>query len=149
MTRAVAIVCLILLAGCGGGGGSGAATTAPTGLLCDPNSLGIQLARPSPGQTAVPITTATIEIVDDGDLDQLYSLTNQFDLLLTDPNGDRDTTTSLVEVQDPTAPHPYGAGSYFYEGTLNQSLIAGRTYTVSLSATTTSCTALLVGTFST
>jgi hypothetical protein len=150
MTRALLMAaCLVLAAGCGGGGSSGAAATAPSGLLCDSNSQGMELARPSPAQTGVQITTSTIEIVDDGDLDQLYSLTPQFDLTLVSSAGGKDATTSLVEVQDPTGPHPYGASSYFFEGTLTQGLTAGVTYTVSLAATTSSCTPLLVGTFST
>lgn len=149
MTRAVLAAFLVLVAGCGGGGSSGSAT-APAGLLCDPNAQGIQLARPLPGATGVPITTTTIEIVDDGNLDQLYSLTPQFNLKLADTAGDQDTTTALVEVQDPNGPQPYGTSSYFYQGTLTQSLIAGHTYTVSLNATSLTCTPLLVtGTFST
>ncbi len=149
MTRAVLVACLMLAAGCGGGGGSGSAT-APTGLQCDPNSQGTQLARPSPGQAGVPTTTSAIEIVDDGNLDQLYSLTPQFDLHLTDNFGNVLVTTSLVQSQDPTGPHPYGASSFFFEGTLNGSLVAGRTYSVSLGTTNSSCTPLPVtGTFST
>jgi hypothetical protein len=149
VTRAALIACLVLLAGCGGGGGSGAAATAPSGLLCDPNSAGIALARPSPGQTGVAATTTTIEVVDDGDSDQLFSLSNQFDLTLTDNLKNVLVTTSLAQVQDATAPHPYGVNSFFFEGTLNQSLVAGRTYTVGLNATISACTALPVGTFST
>jgi hypothetical protein len=147
--RALLTALLVPVAGCGGGGSSGP-STAPAGLLCDPNAQGIQLARPLPGATGVPLTTTTIEIVDDGNLDQLYSLTQDFNLKLVDTAGDQDATTTLVQVQDPTGPQPYGTSSYFYEGTLTQSLIAGRTYSVSLNATSVSCTPLpIYGTFST
>jgi len=114
----------ILAAGCGGGGGSGPAT--------------------------VPTTTSTIEVVDDGDQDQLYSLTPQFDLHVTGSGGYVAITSSLVEVQDPTGLHPYGASWFFFEGTLSQNLAAGQTYSVSLGTTNSSCTPLAVmGTFST
>lgn len=147
--RAILIASFVVAAGCGGGGGTGSATPPGSSLGCDPNAQGIQLARPSPGQTGVSTTTSVIEIVDDGNLDQLYSLTPQFELTVVGNLGDHAVTTSLVEVQDPTGPHPYGASSFFYEGTLSQRLLASDTYTVSLSAPSTSCTALLVGTFST
>jgi len=58
---------LVAAAGCGGGGSSSA--TPPATLLCNANSQGTELARPAPAQTAVPTTTSTIEIVDDGQAD--------------------------------------------------------------------------------
>jgi hypothetical protein len=143
------VAALVLVASCGGGGTSGSATPPGATLGCDPNSQGIQLARPSPGQAGVSTTTSVIEIVDDGNLDQLYSLTPQFDLKLTDNSGNVSQTSSLVEVQDAGGPHPYGANSFFYEASLTQSLQAGRTYSVTLNATTVSCTPLMTGTFST
>jgi hypothetical protein len=77
------------------------------------------------------------------------TLSNQFDLTVTDNLKNVLVTTSLAQVQDATAPHPYGVNSFFFEGTLSQSLVAGRTYTVALNATISACTALPVGTFST
>jgi len=115
VTRTILAAFLVLVAGCGGGGAA-AQRRRPARCSRDPNAQGIQLARPLPGATGVPITTTTIEIVDDGNLDQLYSLTPQFNLKLADAAGDQDTTTALVEVQDPTGPQPYGTSSYFYQG---------------------------------
>jgi len=77
-------------------------------------------------------------------------LTTQFDLHVTGSGGYSAVTGSLVEVQDPNGPHPYGASSFFFEGTLNQNLAAGQTYTVSLGTVNSSCTPLPVTyTFST
>jgi hypothetical protein len=138
----------LVVTGCGGGGG-GSSTPLTSNLTCDSNAQGIQLARPAPSQAAVPTTTTTVEIVDDGDGDQLFTLTNQFILNVTDNTGAVIRTGMLSEVPDPTGPHPYLTNSIFYAGTLTQSLQPGRTYAVSLDATSVTCTPLPIGTFST
>ena len=144
--KALFAVALVALAGCGGGSGS----TLPnpgSNQICDPNSNGLQLARPTPG---FPQNGNNIEIVDNGNGDQLGNpqLTGQFDLILRDNFNNEIDTGFLSAVADNGGPHPYSS-DFFYQGTLPVGLSAGRTYNVYLNAPNTNCTPGFVGSFST
>jgi hypothetical protein len=138
-------VSVIALAGCGGGSSS-TIPNAGSNAICDSNAAGIQLARPTSG---FPQTSAnTIEIVANGNADQLAQFTNQFDLNLFDNFGNEIDTGPLTAVPDTGGPHPYNS-DFFYAGTLQSSLQFGRTYTVYLNAPNTNCSRGVVGSFST
>lgn len=143
--RALFAVALVALAGCGGGGSS--IPNAGSNAVCDPTATGIQLARPTIG---FPQNNANqIEIVDNGNGDQLFQFTNMFDLQLKDNFNNEIDTGVLSGVADPGGPHPYSS-DFFYAGTLqNGSLQFGRTYNVFLNAPNTNCTPGFVGSFST
>jgi hypothetical protein len=146
LVRALFAVSFVVVAGCGGGSGSSGIPNPGSGALCDANSAGIQLARPTPG---FPQTNPnTIEIVANGNNDDLARFTNQFDLNLIDNFGNEIDTGFLTAVSDPGGPHPYSS-DFFYAGTFQGSLQFGRTYTVYLNAPNTNCTRGVVGSFST
>lgn len=147
VARALLLASSFALAACSGGGSSGLPNPGST-ALCDSNSAGLQLARPLPNQSLVSTNTSSIEIVDNGNGDQLASNTNQFDLNLFDNFGNEIITGTLAAVADPNGPHPY-ASDFFYSGTLNGTLLPGRTYSVYLNAPNTACSRGLVGQFST
>jgi hypothetical protein len=140
---ALVLASVVGLAGCGGGGSS--LPNPGSTAVCDFNSAGLQLARPTFG---FPQNGSQIEIVDNGNADQLAQFTNMFDLDLRDNFGNVITTTLLAGVADPGGPHPYSS-DFFYAGTPQNSLLPGRTYSVFLNAPNTNCTPGLVGTFST
>ncbi len=141
LTRAVFVASLALVAaGCGGGSGSGL----PNGnQICDSNAGSISIARPTPGFSQ---NGNAIEIVDSTNTDQLNGFTNQFDLNIVDQsnNSNEVDTGFLTAVADVGGPHPY-TNDFFYAGTLNSNLLAGRTYNVFLNAPNTNCTRGLVG----
>ncbi len=98
LVRALFAVALVALAGCGGG------STLPnsgSNQVCDPNSAGLQLARPTFG---FPQNGNNIEIVDNGNGDQLFTFTNQFDLNLIDNFNNEIDTGTLSLVADPNGP---------------------------------------------
>ncbi len=150
LARALCVVSVLALAACGGGGSTGTNGIPNPGsnALCDFNSQGLQLARPGPGQTGVSSGTNTIEIVDNGNGDQLFSSYQQFDLILRDNFGNTLVTGPLNLVSDPNGPHPY-ASDFYYSGTLQGGLVSGDFYTVYLNAPNTNCTPGQVGSFST
>jgi len=151
LARALCVVSVLALAACGGGGSSGTNGIPNPGSnqLCDFNSQGLQLARPGPGQTGVSSGTNTIEIVDNGNSDQLFQSYQQFDLILRDNSGNQWVTGPLNLVSDQSGPHPYSS-DYYYSGTLQGGgLIPGDFYTVYLNAPNTNCTPGIVGSFST
>jgi hypothetical protein len=148
LVRALFAVALVALAGCSGGGSS--IPNGGSNQTCDPNSAGLQLARPTPGY---PQNGNNIEIVAAGNGDQLAQFTNQFDLILRDNFGNEIDTGFLTLVADQNGPHPYppgNPGDFFYQGTLqNGALQFGRNYNVYLNAPNTNCTPGFVGSFST
>ena len=141
--RALFVVSLFAAAGCGGG--SSGLPNSGSNALCDSNSQGLQVARPTPGFGQ---NGNNIEIVDNGNGDQLNQFTNQFDLNLIDNFGSEIDTGFLSLVADPNGPHPY-TSDFFYQGALNSGLLPGRTYNVYLNAPNTNCTRGFVGSFST
>jgi hypothetical protein len=143
--RALLFASLIAAAGCGGGGSSSNIPNGGSFAICDSNSAGLALARPTPGFSA---NGNQIEIVDNGNGDQLAQFTSQYDLNLVDNFGNEVDTGFLTAVPDPSGPHPYGS-DFFYAGTLNSGLQSGRTYTVYLNAPNTNCSRGVVGSFST
>jgi hypothetical protein len=144
LVRALFAVALVAVAGCGGGS---SIPNAGSNATCDSNAVGIQLARPTFG---FPQNNANqIEIVANGNGDQLAQFTNMFDLILRDNFNAEIDTGFLTLIADPGGPHPYSS-DFFYAGTLqNGSLQFGRTYNVYLNAPNTNCTPGFVGSFST
>jgi hypothetical protein len=139
---------LAVLAACGGGGSSGSNAVPNPGSsnYCDSNSNGVLLARPTSG---FPMTSAnTIEIVSNGNGDQLYQSYTMFDLILRDNFGNQYTTNPLSIVSDANGPHPYSS-DFYYAGTVQGGLPSGDTFQVYLNAFNTNCTPLSVGFFST
>jgi len=140
----IAASLFVVAAGCAGGSGSALPNPGSNGI-CDPTATGIQLARPTPG---FPANGNNIEIVVNGNSDQLATSSGQFDLILRDQfNGEIDTGF-LSPFADPSGPHPYNS-DFFYQGTLSTSLLGGRTYSVFLNAPSTNCTPGFVGTIQT
>jgi len=139
---ALVLASVVGIAGCGGGSSS---LNPGSNALCDFNSAGLQLARPTFG---FPQNGNQIEIVDNGSGDQLNQAPSQFDLDLHDRNlsGQITTTSFLNLVADPGGPHPFSS-DFFYAGTVQGSLISGHTYDVFLNAPNTNCTPGIVGTF--
>ncbi|HEV2738929.1 MAG TPA: hypothetical protein VGU66_10155 [Candidatus Elarobacter sp.] len=148
LARALIAVSIIAVAAGCGGGSSNSIPNPGSNSICDPNNSGIQLARPAAGQFGVATNTNTIEIVANGNADQLGQFTNQFDLNLIDNFNNEIDTGTLTAVADPNGPHPYQS-DFFYSGTLNGSLLPSRTYSVYLNAPNTNCSRGLVGQFST
>ncbi|HEX3551292.1 MAG TPA: hypothetical protein VHT53_12990 [Candidatus Elarobacter sp.] len=139
---------LIVAAGCGGGSaGTNPIPYPGSNQLCDANSSGEALDRPSPGQTGVSTGTNTIEIVSNGNSDQLYQSYSQFDLILVGSRGDQLVTGPLsLSGADTTGNHPFPS-DYYYTGTIQGTLQFGESYTVELNAPSTNCTPGVVGTF--
>ena len=140
LARALFAASFVVAAGCAGGSGSSLPNPGSNGV-CDPNAAGIQLARPTNG---FPQNGNAIEIVANGNADQLFQFTNQFDLNLIDQFRGEIDTGFLSLVPDQPGPHPY-AMDFFYAGTLNSGLQSGRTYSVYLNAPNTNCTPGFVG----
>jgi hypothetical protein len=140
---------LVIAAGCGGGGGSGTSPIPNPGSsqYCDANNSGVQLARPTPG---FPMTAAnTLEIVANGNADQLAQSFSQFDLNLVDNFGNRFVTGPLSPVSDAGGPHPY-TSDYYYTGVIQGgNLPSGDFFTVYLNAPNTNCTLLPIGSLQT
>ena len=140
----VAVAFAIAVAGCGGGGSSSTIPNPGSNQVCDPDAAGIQLARPTPG---FPQTSPNaIEIVANGNADQLGRFTSQFDLILLDQFNAEIDTGFVSAVADPGGPHPYSS-DFFYQGTVPNGLLSGRTYRVFLNAPNTNCTPGFVGSF--
>lgn len=141
--RALRALCIVsfavVAAGCGGSSGS-IPNPGSTGI-CDPNAGAISVARPTNG---FPMNGNAVEIVASSNTDQLNQFPGQFDLILTDNFGGQIVTGGLAAVPDPSGPHPY-ASDFYYAGTLQSSLLPGRTYNVFLNAPATNCTPGLVG----
>jgi hypothetical protein len=142
---------VLALAACGGGGSSGTAGIPNPGSnqICDPNSQGLQLDNPRPFASGVSTGMNTIEIVSNGNADQLYQSFAQFDLILQGSRGDQLVTGPLSLSPPDNSNKPF-ASDFYYTGTLqNGSLQFGETYTVFLNAPNTNCTPGQVGQFST
>lgn len=122
-------------------GGSGSSTLPNTNGICDSNAGQITLARPTPG---FPQNGNDIEIVASTNNDQLNQFTGQFDLILRDNFGNQLVTGFLRPVPDNGGPHPY-TNDFFYAGTLQGSLVGGRTYNVFLNAPASNCQPGFVG----
>jgi hypothetical protein len=135
----VAASLVALATGCSGG--SGSSTLPNTNGICDQNAGSISLARPTPG---FPQNGNDIEIVASTNTDQLNQFTGQFDLVLQDNFGNQLVTGFLHAVPDPSGPHPY-TNDFYYAGTLQGSLVGGRTYNVYLNAPNSSCQPGFVG----
>ena len=151
LARALCVVSVLGLAACGGGGSTGTAGIPNPGSnqICDPNSQGLQLDNPRPFSSGVGTNTNTIEIVSNGNSDQLYQSYQQFDLIVQGNRGDQLVTGPLSLSPPDNGNKPF-ASDFYYTGTLqNGSLQFGETYTVYLNAPNTACTAGQVGQFST
>ncbi len=140
LVRAFFAVALIAAAGCGGGSSGTLPNPGSTGV-CDPDAGSITLARPTSG---FPPNGNDIEIVASTNTDHLNRFTSQFDLILQDQFGGQLVTNFLRAVPDPNGYHPY-TNDYYYAGTLQGSVLGGRTYNVYLNAPSTNCTPGFVG----
>jgi hypothetical protein len=133
---------MLALMGCGGGGSSG--TSGP--IPCNVGTL-VQLASPTQGQTGVSTTNGQVIIVADGNTNTLFNTYTQWIITLVDNTGQPWTGASLRLVADPSGPHPYPS-DFFYASTI-ATLIAGRTYSASLSEPGNACQPISLGAFST
>jgi hypothetical protein len=135
----------LALAACGGGS---TGTTLPPNTLgpCDPGTQ-VELARPFQGQTGIPPSTTSIEIVANGNGNTLGNSFQNFDLFLQPSVGGTITSSPLAAVQDTSGPHPFGS-DFFYSGNI-PGLQFGVTYTVFLNAFTSNCSPVNIGSFST
>jgi hypothetical protein len=149
LTRtALVAASLVVAAGCGGGGSSGTNPIPNPGSsqYCDANNSGVQLARPTSG---FPMTASnTLEIVANGNGDQLAQSFAQFDLNLVDNFGNRFVTGPLSLTSDRGGPQPY-ASDFYYNGVVQGTLPAGDFFTVYLNAPNTNCTLLPIGSLQT
>ena len=150
LARALCVVSVLALAACGGGGSTGTSGIPNPGsnAICDSNSQGLQLDNPRPGQGGVSSGTNTIEIVSNGNSDQLYQSYQQFDLILRDNFGNQIVTGPLSLSAPDNSNKPYSS-DFYYTGTLQGGLTPGDFYTVYLNAPNTNCTPGVVGSFST
>ena len=116
-----------LLAACGGG-------TASTGTAPVPNTNGscalgfqAQIARPAPSQTGVG-NISSIEIVANGNNNNLYNAYQSYDLLVT-PSGappQQGIASNFLTLApaDANGPHPY-ASDYYYNANLGENIPSG------------------------
>lgn len=145
-SRVFAVLSTLALAACGAGGAN---NTIPGGIgfQCNPGTQ-IQLARPAPSQSASNVSQ--VEIVANGNGNNLYNSFAQWNLVVQDNFGDPPiTSNNLNLVADPSAPHPYGS-DFYYTGNLGTTLPAGATWTVTIEQQPYgSCLPAPVGTFST
>jgi hypothetical protein len=131
-------------------GGSTTAPTSPVGISCGPGAQ-VQLAAPTPNQTAVPTNVGNVTIVADSKNNTLSSATSSFFLTLTPAGGTPVIAGALNTVNQPAgAPQPFTT-DFYYQSNLAGSLPAGQTWTVTLNQNLTgqTCPAVTVGTFST
>lgn len=146
LARALVVASVVALAACSGSNGS---STIPNGgnnnTICDFNAQSISLARPTLG---FPQNGNTIEIVSSTSSDDLHANPTAYDLNLRDNFNNVIITGPLSLVADTNGPHPY-TNDFYYQGTLQGSLQAGRTYNVFLNIPTSGCTPGFVGSFST
>ncbi|BDE07287.1 hypothetical protein WPS_25630 [Vulcanimicrobium alpinum] len=129
----------VVAAGCGGGGASSGTGAVPiSNGLCDPGTA-VQLARPSSGQFGVSTGTGVIEIVANGNSNNLYSSYTMYDVILQSNFGQQIVTSPLNLTSDPGGPKPY-ASDYYYSANLNgQTLQSGATYSAYLNIFNSPC----------
>jgi len=146
MLRPTFVIALLLgLAACSGNGTGG-------GILgggpqpCNPGTS-VQLAQPLPGQTGVSTTIGQIIIVANGSANTLHDNPSVWTITLNDNFGGFIVGSTLNPVPFPQGPHPYP--SDFYYASNIPTLNAGHGYTVLMSRTDGTCSAVAVGTFST
>lgn len=142
---------LVALAGCGGGGlgnvlgpitgGSGSG-----GFQCDTGTQ-VQLANPQPYQTGVSPAIGQIVIVANGQNNNLYNTSSQWNITLSDQFGDTISGGNLQPYDYRTGPHPFPS-DYYYVSTIGQ-LPQGTTLNVTLGEPGASCLPVPVGSFST
>jgi len=149
LTRtALVAASLVVAAGCGGGStGSSPIPNPGSSQYCDANNSGVQLARPTPGFAMT--ASNTLEIVANGNGDQLGQSYQQFDLNLIDNVGNRFVTGPLSLTSDGNGPHPYNS-DFYYNGVIQGgNLPSGDFFTVYLNAPNTNCTLLPIGSLQT
>ena len=139
---AVVVASLVLLAACGGGSSGTAPVPNPgSSNYCDANNAGITTARPTPGFST---GNGQVEIVANGNGDQLFQSYTQFDLNLIDNFGNRFVTGPLSLTNDNNGPHPFNS-DFYYVGTVAGGLPTGDVFSVYLNDPNTNCTLLPVG----
>ena len=126
---------------CSGGGSTGAAPV-PNTQFCG-NDTQYALASPQSGHNIAANSNATIEIVANGNNNQIYQSFKNFELILVPANNNGSTngqintgTISLTGVNSSFAPFQ---SDYYYNGTLQSGLQSGLQYNVFLNAFTTNC----------
>ncbi len=143
---AVLSVMVLGLTACSGGGGGGVLG----GLLggnpsCDPGTK-VDLARPQQDQL-VNGNIGSIEVVSDGSNNTFSQNYQSWNLLLDDSFDPTITAGPLNPVSDTGGPHPFQM-DFYYAGAIPQ-LPSGRTWTVRLQQSYSSCTPYVVGQFNT
>lgn len=147
IARAIlAFVSLAALAACGGSSGS---TPAPPFGPCNPDAQ-VALSKPIQGSTGVPATITSIEIVANGNNNQLYTSYAQYQLVAVPSFGSPfNSNNNLSLTSDPNGYHPFPS-DFYYTANFNSGQFApGNTYAIYLNVNSTNCQPSLVGTFST
>ena len=135
------------LAACSGSGNGTAGNPFGNGpAACDPGTA-VSDAQPRPNQSGVSITVGQIIIVANGSANTLHDNPTIWTITLADNLGGIITGTTLNPVPFPNGPHPYP--SDFYYASNIPTLNPGRSYTVFLTRTDGTCSAVGVGSFST
>ncbi len=140
-------VLVLALTACGGGSGIGGILGGlnPT-PQCNPGTQ-VELASPTAGQTGVSTTIGRVMIVANSNNNTLYSTYSNWNLTLTDQNGNTITGSNLSLVPG-NGFTPYGS-DFYYASSFSQ-LPAGMTWTVRLQEYNgSSCTAVPLQSFST
>ncbi len=135
---AVLGVIIVGISACSGGAGSGTAPV-PNRQFCG-NDTQYALARPQSG-TTLPSGVSTIEIVANGNGNQIAQSYQNFNLLFVPANTGGQTIASgpLSLASDPNGYHPF-TSDYYYNGTVGSpGLFPGTVYNVFVNAFTSNC----------
>lgn len=140
-------VSLALAAGCGGGS-SGNNPAPPLGP-CNPDAQ-VQLARPLQGSTGNVSNLTSIEIVANGNNNQLYSSYAQYQLVaIPSFGGTFSSTGNLRLTSDPNGYAPFPSDYYYAASFNNGQFVPGTVYSIYLNVQSTNCQPSFVGSFST
>jgi hypothetical protein len=146
----VCVLGLASLCACGGGGGGifgnnpifngGGGSPCYTGTSQ-------QLARPASGAYAP--NTSSIEIVANGNNNNLYSTYQSWYLIaFSNTTGQQIQGGQLNLVSDPNGPHPFGS-DFYYSSQMPGTLPSGQNWSIYLTQSGTGCSGIGVGGFST
>lgn len=145
--RAILVsVSLPLVAACGGSSGN---SPAPPLGPCNPDAQ-VQLASPVQGSSGVPSNITRIEIVANGNNNQLYNSYAQYQLVAVPSFGSPfNSNNNLSLASDPNGYHPYQNDYYYAANFNNGQFVPGTTYAIYLNVNSTNCQPSFVGSFAT
>jgi hypothetical protein len=137
---------LAALAACGGSSGN---SPAPPFGPCNPDAQ-VALAKPIQGSTGVPANITSIEIVANGNNNQLYTSYAHYQLVAVPSFGSPfNSSNNLSPTSDPNGYHPFLTDFYYAANFNNGQFTPGNSYAIYLNVTSTNCQPSFVGTFST